>query len=161
MRNIYIGIDPGAKGFACFYYTATDTYSHVSLSDTDELRTELEAAKVVGNVMAVVENVHALPKQGLSSTFKFGYNVGLSVGMLIALGIPYSMVIPSKWQKEIWEPADKVTAGAKVLTKDTSFRAAKRLHPGMNFRRTERCRNFDDNMVDATLICDYARRANL
>ena len=161
MRNVYIGIDPGSKGYACFYYPATDSYEHVPLSDTDHLRTELEAAKVVGNVMALVENVHALPKQGLSSTFKFGFNVGLSVGMLIALGIPYSMVIPSKWQKEMWEPGDRFTVGGKVLTKDTSFRAARRLHPGMNFRRTDKCKTFDDNMVDATLICDYARRMNL
>jgi hypothetical protein len=39
--------------------------------------------------------------------------------------------------------------------------AAKRLFPNIDFRRTTKCKNLDDNKVDATLMCEYARRKNL
>ncbi len=160
MRKIYIGIDPGAKGFACFHYTESDTYELVPLADTARLRTELEAARVVGDCTAVVENVHAMPSQGRSSIFSFGKSTGIAIGMLIALGIPYNEVPPARWQKEMWNSTDKVVVSGKVDTKKTSYAAARRLHPRMDFRRTGRCSSWDDNMVDATLMCDYAQRMN-
>ena len=49
----------------------------------------------------------------------------------------------------------------EVNTKATSINAAKRLFPELDFRRTNRCNNIDDNKVDATLICEYLRRKNL
>lgn len=161
MRNCYIGVDPGAKGFAVFYYPANDTYESIPLSDINRVRSELEGAKVIGDSYAVIENVHALPKQGLSSTFKFGYNVGLITGMFIAFGIPYSTAAPVKWQREMWDSTDRVVENGKVDTKKTSYNAVRRLHPFMDFRKSERSTKFDDNLVDATLICDYAKRMNL
>ena len=161
MRRIYIGIDPGKKGFACFNFTATDTYEWVPLEDTDRLLTELEAAKVVGDCVAVIENVHAMPGQGRTSIFTFGLNVGIVTGMLKAFRIPYSTVAPSKWQKEMWDASDKVSIDGRVDTKKTSFAAARRLFPGFDWRKSDRCSTFDDNKVDSTLICGYAKRMNL
>ena len=78
------------------------------------------------------------------------------IGVVQAIGIPYELVAPTKWQKEIITAADKSES-----TKKTSLNAAVRLHPNMDFRKSSLARNFDDNKVDATLICDYARRKNL
>ena len=39
--------------------------------------------------------------------------------------------------------------------------AAKRLFPDIDFRRTSKCKNIDDNMCDAMLMAEYARRKNL
>ena len=42
----------------------------------------------------VVENVHAMPKQGVSSTFKFGMGVGIIHGVAGALRLPLTLVSP-------------------------------------------------------------------
>ena len=55
----------------------------------------------------------------------------------------------------------KIGTIKQVNTKETSMNAAKRLFPNIDFRRTTKCKNLDDNKVDATLMCEYARRKNL
>ena len=161
MRKIIIGIDPGTRGVMCVHYTSTGVYEHIPLADIMRVRTDLEAARVVGDCFAVIEDVHSMPGQGVATTFKFGFNTGMVVGMVIQSGIPYTRAAPQRWQRVMWCPQDKVSHQGKVDTKTTSLNAAVRLHPEMNFKRTERCKKFDDNMVDATLICDYAKIMNL
>lgn len=160
MREIIIGIDPGAKGFACVYHTRLNEFTWYPLEDIGAVREMLRGVADVDTV-ACVEHVGALKGAGSTTTFQFGRNVGTIIGMLMAYGIPYCEVTPQRWQKEMWEPQDKVTIDSKVNTKQTSIRCARRLHPDCDFRRTPKCTKPDDNKVDATLICDYAKRKNL
>ncbi len=156
----YIGIDPGKAGYVCVRDEIG--YYHIPLSEkqgTKGINPEvLDALKDVAGkeCMAVVESVHAMPAQGLSSTFTFGKNFGMVLGMLMALDIPYVLVPPQRWQKEMVTSADW-----SERTKDSSYNAAHRLHPKMDFRRSDRAYKWDDNKVDATLICDYGIRKNL
>ena len=46
-------------------------------------------------------------------------------------------------------------------TKQMHYNAACRLFPNMDFRKSERSRTWDDNKVDATLICEYGKRKQL
>ena len=46
----------------------------------------------------VVENVHSMPKQGVSSTFKFGMGVGIIHGVAGALRLPLTLVAPPQWK---------------------------------------------------------------
>jgi len=46
----------------------------------------------------VVENVHSMPKQGVSSTFKFGMGVGIIHGVAGALRLPLALVTPTQWK---------------------------------------------------------------
>lgn len=46
----------------------------------------------------VVENVHAMPKQGVSSTFKFGVAVGIIHGVTGAMQLPLALVAPTVWK---------------------------------------------------------------
>lgn len=159
MRAYYIGCDPGSKGFICVYETNTGRYEHYPLFEGKRLSQLLieRLNEIAGNdVIAVVEQVHSMPHQGVASTFSFGTNYGKILGMLEALGIPYSTCTPGKWQKAMCEAVDKA-----ANTKLTSYNAARRLLPAMDFRRSERCKTFDDNKVDATLICLYAQRKQL
>jgi hypothetical protein len=159
MREAYMGIDPGQKGYIVVYDTSKRQYYKEPLA-SETLVDFLEQFAHL-DCMAVIEKVGAMPGQGRTSIFTFGYNAGRVVGILEAMGIPYTHVTPQKWQKEMWDSNDKITIAGKVDNKRTSHQAAKRLHPNMSFKRTDKCKTFDDNMVDATLLCDYGMRKNL
>ena len=50
-------------------------------------------------LIAFVEQVHAMPKQGVSSMFSFGHSCGVIAGVLGALEIPTTFVTPQSWKK--------------------------------------------------------------
>lgn len=160
MRDYYLGFDPGKNGFVCVYDSSHNGYRHYPLFDGRRLNpvmlSELERLSRGYDIMAVIEQVHSMPHDGVSRAFSFGTNYGMIIGALEALGIPYATVTPGKWQKSICEAVDKADN-----TKLMHYNAARRLFPDIDFRRSERCKTFDDNKVDATLICLYARRRNL
>lgn len=160
MRDFYLGCDPGKNGFICLYDASYNGYRHYRLFDGRRLNpvmlAELEQLSKTYDIMAVVEQVHSMPHQGVASTFSFGTNYGMILGALEALGIPYSTVTPGRWQQFICEAVDKADN-----TKQMHYNAARRLFPNMDFRRSERCRIYDDNKVDATLICEYGKRKQL
>ena len=47
----------------------------------------------------VVEQVNAMPGQGVTSMFNFGQTFGAIKGVCAALGFPIYFVRPSKWKK--------------------------------------------------------------
>lgn len=160
MKDYYLGFDPGKKGYMCLYNAGYSGYKHYPLFDGNRLNREMldtiEKLAETYTMMAVVEQVHSMPHQGVASTFSFGTNYGMLIGMLETLGIPYTTVTPGKWQKYICEAVDKAPN-----TKQMHYNAARRLFPNMDFRRSERCKTYDDNKVDATLICEYGVRKQL
>lgn len=52
------------------------------------------------NISAVIERVHAMPKQGVTSSFGFGRTLGVIEGVLASLSIPIEWVTPQKWKKQ-------------------------------------------------------------
>jgi crossover junction endodeoxyribonuclease RuvC len=65
----------------------------------------------------VVENVHAMPKQGVSSTFKFGMGVGIIHGVAGALRLPLTLVTPNQWKSFHSLPALKEASRALAIHK--------------------------------------------
>jgi crossover junction endodeoxyribonuclease RuvC len=53
------------------------------------------------NTHAWLEKVHSMPKQGVASSFRFGEGFGLILGMLAVSRIPYTLVTPQAWKKEM------------------------------------------------------------
>ena len=165
MSKLYIGIDVGAKGFIT---TQKDgVFSHYSIADNDyyqlsEIMAEIRKEK---DIVCVIEDVHALHLSSAKSTFNFGVCKGYLLGLLAANRIPYHLIQPKEWQKEIWTNADKEyksADGKKATdTKATSINACKRIFPLLDLRKNERCKNIDDNKVDSILMSEYARRKNL
>ena len=162
-----MGIDVGGKGFIT---TQKDgVFNHYSIADNDYY----ELSEIIANIRAssdditcVIEDVHAIFGSSAKSTFNFGFCKGYLVGMLAAHRIPYHLIQPKEWQKEIWSNADKVTrykvdGGKMVDTKGTSINACKRIFPNLDLRKTPKCKNIDDNKVDSILMSEYARRKNL
>jgi Holliday junction resolvasome RuvABC endonuclease subunit len=95
--------------------------------------------------MVVVEQVHAMPKQGVSSTFNFGKAVGIIEGVIAARGLPITWVTPQRWKKSIGVTADK----------NTSRQLAINLWPDQAhlFARVK-----DVDRAEAALIAEWYRR---
>lgn len=160
----YIGIDPGASGFIavndgrerCFLGLRDAVWSDV-VSFLREV-----VVRSGGDVFCCMEEVHAIYGSSAAGTFSFGRVFGMLEGLLCGIGIAYELVPPKVWQREMWAHSDKVYKdGRRVDPKKTSVRAASRLFPDVDFRRTERSKVIDDNKCDAMLICEYGRRRNM
>lgn len=145
---IYIGIDPGAKG-AMALLDDNARLPEIIPFDKEEYIDRLrlifyEEAECI----CCIESVHALPRQGVTSTWNFGVSYGWLLGMLDTLCIPYQPITPQRWKKEFGLTADKAK----------SVEVCKQLFPGIKLLRTERSRKEDDNIAEAVLLSLYAKR---
>lgn len=175
MKNrVYIGIDVGSKGFITL--NNGSEYQFYSIADNDIYQLSdvfKEIKEEYPNVVCVMEEIHAIFGSSAKATFAFGEINGILKGLLMANKIPYHLVPPKTWQKEMWDNKDLVityktinkrgkdVSVKDVNTKQTSINAAKRIFPTIDLRRTEKCKNIDDNKVDSLLISEYGRRKNL
>ena len=98
---------------------------------------------------AYLERVHARPMEGVTSSFRFGESFGIVKGVLTALGIPITLVEPSRWTKEMHGGLSR-----DMEAKDRSVVAARRLFPEVNFV-VEGSRQVHAGLVDASLIGMY------
>jgi crossover junction endodeoxyribonuclease RuvC len=101
-------------------------------------------------LLACVEQVGAMPKQGLSSTFKFGRGYGTILGVLGVLRVHTELVTPQRWKSVVLAGTPK--------DKDAARAWCRRAYPGVNLLATPRCRVPHDGMADALCIAEYARR---
>lgn len=92
--------------------------------------------------MAVIEDVHAMPKQGVSSSFSFGRSLGVAEGVVAGAGWPLTYVSPAKWKRDLGLSNDK---GA-------SRRRAAELWPS---RAELFARVKDDGRAEAALIAHW------
>lgn len=172
--KLYIGIDVGSKGFISMQKNGK--WTHYSIEDNDLYQLSdimLNARLENDSIACVIEDVHPLFGSSAKSTFAFGFNKGYLIGLLAANQIPYTLVAPKEWQKEMWGNADMVVTYKEVVikgkkvnkkevnTKQTSINACKRLFPTLDLRKSERAKKIDDNKVDSILMSEYARRKNL
>lgn len=64
---------------------------------------------------AIIERASAMPRQGVSSTFKFGAAFGAVRGVVQALGVPMHMVAAGRWKKHFSLDADKEKSRALAI----------------------------------------------
>jgi Holliday junction resolvasome RuvABC endonuclease subunit len=98
-----LGVDPGAVSGA---YALIGPNGLAAIVDdipvVDRQVNAVEWSRIVKQLkpdVAVVEQVGSMPKQGVSSTFKFGMGCGLIRGVLAAHNVPIISVTPAKWKK--------------------------------------------------------------
>jgi crossover junction endodeoxyribonuclease RuvC len=147
MNKIYMGIDPGAKGGIAYIFDnmiATSPYSGDILKSMCDIMTQYEDTEVV----CCLEQVHAMPGQGVTSMFNFGQNFGYIKGVLEANKIPYQEVPPQTWKKEFSLNGEK----------EKSIEACKKLFPNTSLLATNKCRKEHDGMAEALLLAEYGRR---
>lgn len=95
---------------------------------------------------AVVELVGAMPGQGVTSMFSFGFSAGVLHGAIGALSIPLSTVTPGKWKKHFGLVKDK-DAARQLATRRWP-------HKGALFARVK-----DSGRAEAALIALYSIEA--
>jgi crossover junction endodeoxyribonuclease RuvC len=154
----YIGIDPGLSGavvvidddqYITFYDTPTFTvksgkknkrhYNIVSMADIITYHSE--------GAQVVLEKVHAMPGQGVSSMFTMGEGLGIWKGIVTALKLPLTMVPPQTWKKVMMEGMGR--------EKEASLIRALQLFPNYGHMLS---RKKDVDRADALLMAEWLRR---
>jgi Holliday junction resolvasome RuvABC endonuclease subunit len=155
-----LGIDPGVQGAFALLDTITQDividdmpvmsftsgtaakprqHRHIS----EQLVAEIIIAR--GPDVAWIELVHAMPKQGVTSSFNFGVSFGIIRGVLAGRQVPIEFVTPQNWKRAFQLGADKQQArirAANLFPKHAEL-----------FRR--RC---DDGRAEALLLAAYGAR---
>lgn len=146
-----LGIDPGASGAIAFYFPCRPKL--IAVEDVPTAAGEIDCATLARRIavmqphVAIIEQVGAMPKQGVSSTFKFGTAYGSVRGVVTALNVPMHLISPQRWKKHFRLSADKEEARALAL----------RLWPGsVHFSRKK-----DHGRAEAALIARYGAEVML
>ncbi len=148
----YIGIDPGQSGAIAVIddhlniHTLKDWSNDILIAEAmRKINRETISKGLIIN--AALEYAHAMPKQGVSSMFKFGTNYGIWIGMLAILQISFTVVTPQKWQKGVIKKAE---------TKEPAIVAAQRLFPSAELYGPKGGKK--DGRADALLIAYWCKR---
>lgn len=157
---IFVGIDPGKSGAICVLdhnstILALDDTPVLTIKKGKKKRREYEVdamVRLLGYVVRhqirfiVLEAVHAMPGQGVTSMFSMGEGLGLWKGILTALGLPFNLVAPQRWKKAMLDHLPK--------EKFSSVLQARRLWPG----HAEKFLKSKDGRAEAALMAEYLRR---
>lgn len=125
-----VGIDPGCSGALVVLGNAGEVLGMLNMPTLKVgTKSRVNGAAVAawlreqGAVRhAYLEQVGAMPGQGVSSMFTFGHAAGVVEGVLQGLGIPYSLVTPQAWKKR---------AGLVGTDKDAARSRAIQLYPDL------------------------------
>ena len=103
-----LSVDPGlTNGVAILDPNANLLFATEITPIGEGARKRLPLASLVdlieqyGVTHAVVEDVSAMPGQGVSSSFRFGRATGSFEGVLSALKIPTTFIRPAVWKKSL------------------------------------------------------------
>ena len=150
----YIGIDPGLSGAVAVLhstglYTVYDT-PVMTLQRKSGIRHEYDMPSIVRLVgmysqdaYAAIEEAQAMPGQGTRSMFTCGLGMGVWLGVLASLRIPYLRVRPATWKKALGVGKDKEES---------------RLRAGQCFPDADLRRKKDHGRAEALLIALYIQR---
>ena len=152
-----IGIDPGLSGGIAILddLKIFDIYDMPIMSEGKKNKNQLNSAQLVniikknlipnGDTFLIVEQVSAMPGQGVTSMFNFGQTFGSIKGICAALNLPIFFVRPAKWKKHF----DLINS-----SKDASRTKVIEMYPSISSRLSKKK---DVNKADAILIARYFR----
>ena len=152
-----IGIDPGLSGGIAVLddLKIFDVYDMPIMSEGKKNKNQLNSAQLVNiikkNIISnedtflIVEQVSAMPGQGVTSMFNFGQTFGSIKGICAALNLPIFFVRPAKWKKHF----DLINS-----SKDASRTKVIEMYPSISPRLSKKK---DVNKADAILIARYFR----
>jgi len=152
---IIIGVDPGITGAISILENkkVLEVYDTPTMIDGKKNKRQVNGAQVTNiikeridnnkDIVVVVEQVNAMPGQGVTSMFNFGQSFGVIKGICSALSLPIYFVRPMKWKKHF---------NLIKTNKDASRTKVIEIYPEISSKVT---RKKDSNKADAILIARY------
>jgi crossover junction endodeoxyribonuclease RuvC len=110
---LIIGIDPGISGSICFFENGKiiDVIEMPTMTEGKKNKRQVNGSQIYNeinkkiekyenqNIRVVIEQVSAMPGQGVTSMFNFGQSFGILKGICSAMRLPMYFVRPAKWKK--------------------------------------------------------------
>ena len=150
-----IGIDPGLSGAIAVMHDkkVINMYDMPLMAEGKKNKRQLNSSQLVNIIkeninedeeaVVVVEQVNAMPGQGVTSMFNFGQTFGAIKGVCAALNLPIFFVRPSKWKKYF----ELINS-----SKDSSRTKVIEMYPSLS---SQLAKKKDVNKSDAILIARY------
>ena len=150
-----VGIDPGLSGAIGILENnnVLNIFDMPVMAEGKKNKRQLNSAQLAHiirentvkneEITIVVEQVNAMPGQGVTSMFNFGQTFGAIKGISAALNLPIFFVRPSKWKKHF----ELINS-----SKDSSRTKVIEMYPSLSSQLTKKK---DVNKSDAILIARY------
>ena len=156
---LIIGIDPGISGSICFFEDGKiiDVVEMPTMIEGKKNKKQVNGSQIYNEICKrinkiekqeiriVIEQVSAMPGQGVTSMFNFGQSFGILKGISSAMQLPMYFVRPAKWKKHF----ELINS-----SKDASRTKVIEMYPSISSRLS---RKKDVNKADAILIARYFR----
>ena len=154
---LIIGIDPGISGAICFFKNGevVDIIDMPCMADGKKNKRQINSQQVYNEIsqrilnipkkeiIVVIEQVSAMPGQGVTSMFNFGQSFGVLKGICSAMQLSMYFVRPAKWKKYY---------GLIKTEKDASRTKAIEIFPYISSYLSKKK---DSNKADAILIANF------
>ena len=154
---LIIGIDPGISGSLCFFKDGKiiDLVEMPNMADGKKNKRQVNGSQIYNeiysrvkdldkeNIKVVIEQVSAMPGQGVTSMFNFGQSFGVLKGICSTMQLPMYFVRPAKWKKYF---------NLIKTEKDASRTKAIEIFPYIS---SQLSRKKDANKADAILIASF------
>ena len=154
---LIIGIDPGISGSICFLEDGIikDVLEMPTMTEGKKNKKQVNGSQIFNeisfriktyekkNIKVVIEQVSAMPGQGVTSMFNFGQSFGILKGICSAMQLPIYFVRPAKWKKYF---------NLINSEKDASRTRAIEIFPYFSSNLSKKK---DSNKADAILIASY------
>ncbi len=154
---LIIGIDPGISGSICFFQDGKiiDVIEMPTMTEGKKNKRQVNGAQIFNEVSKridnmdkkdikiIIEQVSAMPGQGVTSMFNFGQSFGILKGICSAMQLPMYFVRPAKWKKYFNLINSK---------KDASRTKAIEIFPYFSSNLSKKK---DSNKADAILIASF------
>ena len=154
---LIIGIDPGITGSLCFFEDGKiiDVIDMPNMAEGKKNKRQVNGAQIYNeisnriknidkkNIKVVIEQVSAMPGQGVTSMFNFGQSFGVLKGICSGMQLSMYFVRPAKWKKYF---------NLINSEKDASRTRAIEIFP---YFSPQLSRKKDSNKADAILIASF------
>ena len=154
---IIIGIDPGISGSICFFKEGKilDVIEMPIMTEGKKNKKQVNGSQIYNEISkrirnnenqeirVIIENVSAMPGQGVTSMFNFGQSFGILKGICSAMRVPMFFVRPAKWKKYF---------NLINSEKDASRTRAIEIFP---YFSSQLSKKKDSNKADAILIASF------
>jgi crossover junction endodeoxyribonuclease RuvC len=154
---LIIGIDPGISGSLCFFEDGkiVDVIEMPTMNEGKKNKKQVNGSQIFNeisgrinnrdkkDIKVVIEQVSAMPGQGVTSMFNFGQSFGILKGICSAMQLPIYFVRPAKWKKYF---------NLINSEKDASRTRAIEIFP---YFSSNLSRKKDSNKADAILIASF------